>query len=443
MISNLAWKNINIRSKLLITFLVLSGIFASAFYLINLEFQKKNVEQLITSKNKISQASFNSQENSDVRMLSSLLKVIDQDPAIKQLYLKKDREKLYSYIEPLFKTLDGKYSITHWYFILPDGLVFLRAHDKTLFGDKVVRKTFLAAQDTKQISSGLELGKTAFALRAVMPYYNNGELIGYVELGEEINHFITNLELETGDKFSIYADKNKLSHIDWKSTREKAGLVDNWDEYSNQLPISSTPGSELTKECLNGQDTSTKHLVIGNQTYKCAGFELITAGNQRGGMIVSLININEYTLLIRDSNTKITWGVIALLLFVLVVGLLIAFSISNPIKNFSQVAKEIATGDLTKRIMLISRDEIGQLANSFNEMVDKLQQSHQVLEDKVKERTAETEEARKQLEVINKEIQKKLEEVEKMNKLMVGRELKIIELKKEITDLKTQQVMQK
>jgi len=71
------------------------------------------------------------------------------------------------------------------------------------------------------------------------------------------------------------------------------------------------------------------------------------------------------------------------------VGLLIALSIANPINRLSRAAKEIASGDLTRRITVSSTDEIGQLATLLNEMMDRLQQFHQVLEKKVEERTRE------------------------------------------------------
>ena len=79
----MTWRNIKIRSKLLIAFLGLSGFFVAAFYLINIEFQKKGEEQLVASKIKVSQVRFKSQEDSDTRMLSSLLNVIVQDSDIK------------------------------------------------------------------------------------------------------------------------------------------------------------------------------------------------------------------------------------------------------------------------------------------------------------------------------------------------------------------------
>lgn len=53
--------------------------------------------------------------------------------------------------------------------------------------------------------------------------------------------------------------------------------------------------------------------------------------------------------------------------------LLLSKRITDPIKEISKAAKKLASGDFTERVRLISEDEIGQLADTFNEMADSLE----------------------------------------------------------------------
>ena len=69
---------------------------------------------------------------------------------------------------------------------------------------------------------------------------------------------------------------------------------------------------------------------------------------------------------------------------------------------------------MDNKITIKSKNEVGQFAVEFNKMVEELKQSKENVEGKVEERTAQ---------------------LEKVNKFMVGRELKMVDLKKEINKL--------
>jgi len=58
-----------------------------------------------------------------------------------------------------------------------------------------------------------------------------------------------------------------------------------------------------------------------------------------------------------------------------------------PIRRLSDASKKVAKGDLTVSILPESRDEIGELAQSFNIMVQRLREFYERLELKVEERT--------------------------------------------------------
>jgi len=66
---------------------------------------------------------------------------------------------------------------------------------------------------------------------------------------------------------------------------------------------------------------------------------------------------------------------ISSILLAVILGLAIARSISKPIIRTSEMLKDISNGegDLTKRLQVYSKDEVGVLAGSFNNFVDKIE----------------------------------------------------------------------
>ena len=103
--------------------------------------------------------------------------------------------------------------------------------------------------------------------------------------------------------------------------------------------------------------------------------------------------------------------------------------IIKPLKELKAFSQKISSGDFSERIKINTSDELNDLAKSFNDMTDKLSGLYDKLEQKVKERT-------EKLEKSEVELKHALLEEERVNKIMVGRELEMIKFKKEIAELK-------
>jgi len=90
-------------------------------------------------------------------------------------------------------------------------------------------------------------------------------------------------------------------------------------------------------------------------------------------------------------NDTVVAAVIAITLGVALVTAVIAAivtrQITRPVVNLTESALRIATGDLSQRVEVTSRDEIGILAEVFNRMTAELQVLYDELEAKVAERT--------------------------------------------------------
>ena len=96
-----------------------------------------------------------------------------------------------------------------------------------------------------------------------------------------------------------------------------------------------------------------------------------------------------------------------------------ADNLTVQVRNIAEVTTAVAKGDLNKKITVDVKGEVLELKNTINIMVDQLNSTSQKL-------LAERE----------KELMR-IEELERFRKLTVGRELKMIELKKEIEELKS------
>ncbi|MBI5422232.1 HAMP domain-containing protein [Candidatus Peregrinibacteria bacterium] len=82
-------------------------------------------------------------------------------------------------------------------------------------------------------------------------------------------------------------------------------------------------------------------------------------------------------------------------------GLILSRAIVRPIAAVHSAALAIADGDLKKRAMVLSDDEIGEMAHSFNAMAEKLSSSNATLERRVEARTAELRHSKEGLERAN------------------------------------------
>jgi methyl-accepting chemotaxis protein len=90
-------------------------------------------------------------------------------------------------------------------------------------------------------------------------------------------------------------------------------------------------------------------------------------------------------------STSLTMGGVAAAaaIFIIVIGLLIANSISRPLKMVFDTLALVASGDLTARSGIRTRDEMGMLAGEVNEMAEKLMETmNQVSRNSVEVATA-------------------------------------------------------
>jgi HAMP domain-containing protein len=120
-------------------------------------------------------------------------------------------------------------------------------------------------------------------------------------------------------------------------------------------------------------------------------------------------------------------GLFVLLLVVIVC--LVIYELVNinrkvfkPLIALREGAEALGRGNLEAKVDVTAYNEFDTVAGSFNEMAAKLKESYAGLEQKVKART--------------EELDLNMQELKKLNSFMVDREVKLISMKKEMSDLK-------
>ena len=123
--------------------------------------------------------------------------------------------------------------------------------------------------------------------------------------------------------------------------------------------IEHRPGEIVSADELN----SGTQIQVKNETI---GILLISAGPERNPME------NEF---IRRINDSIFLSAIGTIILALILGTILSRTITRPIRELTKATHEMAGGKFGQMVPVRSRDEIGELAASFNKMNDDLGRS--------------------------------------------------------------------
>ncbi len=120
--------------------------------------------------------------------------------------------------------------------------------------------------------------------------------------------------------------------------------------------------------------------------------------------IVSASNREDvFEPIYRVRNILVIIGLVVIgILFVVII--LTSSTLTNPINKLMQTIYKMQDGDLNERADISTKDEIGELGETFNNMAAMIQDYTQNLENKVKQRTEELKRSLEQVEALNEQM---------------------------------------
>ncbi|HEY9866304.1 MAG TPA: SpoIIE family protein phosphatase, partial [Candidatus Obscuribacterales bacterium] len=255
-------------------------------------------------------------------------------------------------------------------------------------------KDAVKAGDATWSSVYLSLLEPTLLMSALLPVYNpqtreiQGVLNSALRL-DGIGNFLNRLKVgKSGQTFLIDSNGTLLA----TSTLEKPFLVVNNDRKLFAAVNSQNPLTQATAKYLNETHSNLKEIKQGKELdfiWNKNRYFVKVLPFQKGKTVnwLILVVVPEADFMEQiNANTRTTIALCSLaLLGATLIGLFTAQWIVKPILQLNIAAKKIAQGDWEQKVNLKRRDELGQLAKSFNSMAKQLKESFTILEAKNEE----------------------------------------------------------
>lgn len=233
-----------------IIFLAVLFVSVSLFYLESRNQTQTVIEQRLENAQQLAREFYDQEIEEVTDVLSGFIAILKRDQLLADRFASRDRNALLDYVQPLYRDFNAHHDITHFYFTGPDRINLLRVHTPQRYGDRIDRLTTIKAEQYGKLSAGIELGVLGtLTLRVVAPWHDtqSGRLIGYVELGMELDDVIRRVGEPFGHESLLLIHKELLDRQLWEKGMKELGRPANWDQFEETvLAADLTPNIPLS-----------------------------------------------------------------------------------------------------------------------------------------------------------------------------------------------------
>jgi len=197
-----------------------------------------------------------------------------------------------------------------------------------------------------------------------IPVASNNQVVGVVVVGTSVNTIMPLLKSTSLADVVIYKPDGQSLATTLKSLGTDSAL------FLRTISISTA-----TYQTVVNQDEKVDgdNLLVDGRWYKVAYGPLKISSDRLA--VYSVILPLDFVVQSGSVN-RINYAILysVAMLGVIVIGYFVSRLIINPLSALVRTSRAIANGDLSQRTQIKSRDEIGVLANTFDEMTEHLQQ---------------------------------------------------------------------
>ena len=361
--------DISLKWKLLIPFLFLASMGATALFMVSYRFQTSLIYVNEAERLRNQYRYFLNEIDFKTNMAMSLACLAARNADVAEAFAKRDRKRLIDLLHPAYQKLHERFGVKQFHFHVPPATSFLRLHALDKYGDSMeaYRHTINKARETGTGVGGLEWGVFGFGIRSVVPVFHEGKQVGTVEFGLSFEEpLLEEFKKSYGSDLTLYV---------------QGGAGD-----KGVKVFASTLSKALLPLELFNQAFNTGEVVFHTARLESRDVAII-AGPVRdfSSKVVAVVEISvdrspTLALLKRYGTIAIAIGATGLALSISFVWF-ISVIFTRRIEEVAQAADEIAAGHRDARVAVKSADELGTMARAINEMLTSLEESRRRIND--------------------------------------------------------------
>lgn len=283
-----------VQARLMIPLTIVLSMVLVCFALVLVKMQRTSLHESSRQVLERGKMALEKHLSEDIKTLSLVEEILRREPNLVRWLGTQDRERLLAGSEEAFKRFREKHGVTHLYFHGPDRVNLLRVHAPVRSGDLIERFTLRQAERSGQMAAGLELGPLGtFSLRSVHPVFEDKTLVGYVELGREIESILAGIAEETRSGMAVTIHKNVLVRETWQAGMKMLGRESNWERFHDDVLVySSFPdfpdeAAQFVGEAGHHHGDVTRGMTTGEKTWHVMNHPLFDAsGADVGDLMV-------------------------------------------------------------------------------------------------------------------------------------------------------------
>jgi signal transduction histidine kinase/CheY-like chemotaxis protein len=290
-----------VRPRILIPLLITLSLMIATFCALFVRDIRHRRAEEIARTTSFADVIIRSELDRGTRVMASVAALLVANQELAAEFQSRDRAALLRLSQPIFEQLRRENRISHLYYHAADGTNLLRVHHPQEYGDRIERFTLAEARRTGKPATGNEQGPFGTCtLRFVLPWVHGGRLLGYLELGIELEDVMQSVhELIDGDVL-VTLDKARLDRDKWERNQRTHGRDLRWDEFPSVVVVSRTgPIADALGRHLRRPRSETPQQTFemdhASRVYRAIARPLIDVRRQSVGQIIILLDITEPT----------------------------------------------------------------------------------------------------------------------------------------------------